>query len=152
RSIESVLMRAARAEAVEVATGTYEIAQGEDAREACESALRALLSARPAPARGTGEEPIVVDPAMIRLHEQARRVAATNVRVLVVGETGAGKEVFARIIHAASGRKGQLISVNAAALPENLLESELFGHERGAFSGATTAKVGLIEAADKGTL
>jgi transcriptional regulator with PAS, ATPase and Fis domain len=72
--------------------------------------------------------------------------------VLLLGETGVGKEVLARFIHAESGRSGPLVSVNTAALPESLVESELFGHERGAFSGAIQAKVGLVEAAHGGTL
>jgi two-component system, NtrC family, response regulator AtoC len=87
-----------------------------------------------------------------RLDDELERVARSAMSVLVVGETGVGKEVMARAIHDKSGRTGPLVSVNAAALPENLIESELFGHERGAFSGAERKKLGLVEAAHRGTL
>jgi two-component system response regulator HydG len=89
---------------------------------------------------------------MRAVYEEAREIAPTAIGVLLVGETGVGKEVLARLIHASSGRGGPLISVNTAALPESLVESELFGHERGAFSGALTTKAGLMEAAHGGTL
>ena len=91
-------------------------------------------------------------PSLRRVHHDLRKIAPRPISVLVTGETGTGKEVVAREIHRLSGRTGPLVAVNTAALPENLIESELFGHERGAFSGAQTAKAGLIEAADKGTL
>ena len=79
-------------------------------------------------------------------------VAPAPTTVLVQGETGAGKELVARAIHTASGRKGRLISVNCAAIPAELLESELFGHEKGAFTGADKAREGRFETADGGTL
>lgn len=80
-------------------------------------------------------------------------VAKSNLSVLITGETGAGKEVMADRIHRLSLRAaGPFVKLNCAALPESLLESELFGHERGAFTGAVQAKLGLIETADKGTL
>lgn len=91
-------------------------------------------------------------PSLEQLHAVARRVAPRGISVLLLGETGTGKEVFAREIHRLSGRAGPFVAVNTASLPEALVESELFGHERGAFSGAVTAKAGLIEAADTGTL
>ncbi|NUO49402.1 MAG: sigma 54-interacting transcriptional regulator [Polyangiaceae bacterium] len=91
-------------------------------------------------------------PSLRVIHEQLRRLAPRPISVLVTGETGTGKEIVAREIHRLSRRTGPLVAVNTAALPENLIESELFGHERGAFSGAQTAKAGLIESADKGTL
>jgi DNA-binding NtrC family response regulator len=116
-----------------------------------EAALHALLSAQDEDAE-TAEQPIIVDPSMMKLYEEARRVAKSPITVLLVGETGSGKEVFARAIHHSSGRSGPLVCVNTAALPEQLLESELFGHEKGAFSGAAAAKTGLIESAHGGTL
>jgi len=85
--------------------------------------------------------------------EQVERVAAADTTVLVHGETGTGKELIAHAIHKASSRSGQpLIKLNCAAIPFDLLESELFGHERGAFTGAIAQKVGRFELADKGTL
>ena len=81
------------------------------------------------------------------------RVACSRLSVLIIGESGAGKEVLARRLHERSPRAaGPLVAVNAAAVCESLLESELFGYERGAFTGAVNAKAGLIESADGGTL
>jgi len=80
------------------------------------------------------------------------RVARSSITVLITGESGSGKEVVARAIHNYSGRKGEFITVNCAALPPNLLEAELFGYERGAFTGAVSSKKGLFEQADGGTL
>ncbi|MFO0677294.1 MAG: sigma 54-interacting transcriptional regulator [Polyangiaceae bacterium] len=116
-----------------------------------DEALGGLLSSPPDETGGR-DKPVAVDPKTVALLEEAARIAPSRVGVLLTGETGAGKEVFARWIHEKSGRTGPLVSVNAAALPEALLESELFGHERGAFSGATQAKPGLVESADGGTL
>lgn len=79
-------------------------------------------------------------------------VAPSPSAVLILGQTGVGKDVVARAIHAASGRKGPLVSVNCAAIPAELLESELFGHEKGAFTGADSARKGRFELADGGTL
>src|SRR6202046_3517678 len=85
--------------------------------------------------------------------DQVERVAAADTTVLIQGETGTGKELIAHAIHNASPRSGQpLIKLNCAAIPFDLLESELFGHERGAFTGAIAQKVGRFELADKGTL
>src|SRR5205823_14434268 len=81
------------------------------------------------------------------------KVAATNIDVLVTGESGTGKELIARELHRRSPRKnGPFIAVNCGAIPENLLESELFGHARGAFTGAVTARPGKFQAASGGTL
>jgi len=84
---------------------------------------------------------------------QVERVAATDATVLILGETGTGKELIARAVHNLSSRKDRsLVKVNCAALPANLIESELFGHEKGAFTGALTQKIGRFELADKGTI
>jgi DNA-binding NtrC family response regulator len=85
--------------------------------------------------------------------EQVRSVASSNATVLLLGETGTGKELFAQMIHQASQRaKGPFMAVHCAAIPANLLESELFGHEKGAFTGANERRVGRFESADGGTL
>ncbi|XXF75270.1 sigma 54-interacting transcriptional regulator [Myxococcaceae bacterium GXIMD 01537] len=92
-------------------------------------------------------------PAMRRARALVERIADTDVPVLLLGESGTGKEVIAREIHARSQRRGRpFIKVNCAALPGELLESELFGHERGAFTGATTEKPGKFELADQGSI
>jgi len=79
-------------------------------------------------------------------------VSVSNSTVLLRGETGCGKDVVARAIHATSNRKGELVNVNCAAIPSELLESELFGHEKGAFTGADSKKEGRFEASNEGTL
>ncbi|OEC34330.1 DNA-binding transcriptional response regulator, NtrC family, contains REC, AAA-type ATPase, and a Fis-type DNA-binding domains [Pseudomonas cuatrocienegasensis] len=90
---------------------------------------------------------------MQALYSKIRKVAPTDSNVLVQGESGTGKELVARALHNLSRRaKAPLISVNCAAIPESLIESELFGHEKGAFTGASASRAGLIEAADGGTL
>ena len=90
---------------------------------------------------------------MLELFRRIRKVAQTNSPVLIQGESGTGKELVARALHESSPRCGSnLISVNCAAIPENLIESELFGHEKGAFAGATSTRTGLVEAANNGTL
>jgi len=92
-------------------------------------------------------------PSMKRMVSLAYKVAGKDISVLIQGKTGTGKEVLARFIHAASGRAGQpFIPVNCGALPENLLESELFGHEKGAFTGANQTRRGIFELANNGTL
>lgn len=92
-------------------------------------------------------------PAILQVKDRIKRVAKTDTTVLILGETGTGKELTARAIHAQSLRAAKpLISVNCASIPENLIESELFGHEKGAFTGALQSNKGLIAAADTGTL
>jgi len=92
-------------------------------------------------------------PAMQEVFRKVRKVAATDITVLVTGETGTGKELIAREIHNRSPRaKGPFVSINCGAIPENLLESELFGHVRGAFTGAVANKAGRFQSANKGTL
>ncbi|MCB1155645.1 sigma-54 factor interaction domain-containing protein, partial [bacterium] len=96
---------------------------------------------------------IYQSPLMARLLQQVRRVAAGTTTVMIFGETGSGKELLARALHRASPRRDEpFVAVNCAALPEQLLESELFGHKKGAFTGAITANEGLFRAAHGGTL
>ena len=117
--------------------------------------------------RGSGDNPTSNDieheppvhgmigscPQMMELFRRIRKVAQTNSTVLINGESGTGKELVARAIHNLSSRESQeMISVNCAAIPENLIESELFGHEKGAFTGATATRTGLVEAANSSTL
>jgi len=95
----------------------------------------------------------VVDPATVQSYELALRVASSDLTVLLTGETGVGKEILAETIHSNSARSKQpFLRLNCAALSESLLESELFGHERGAFTGALRAKEGLLEATNGGTV
>ena len=107
--------------------------------------------------RGTTDVPggavVVHDPIMERVYQLARRAAAGTINVLIVGETGVGKEVMAEQVHQLSPRADKpFLCLNCASLSESLLESELFGHERGAFTGATEAKPGLLETAPGGTV
>jgi sigma-54-specific transcriptional regulator len=92
------------------------------------------------------------DPASRALLEQAERVAASDASVLIIGETGTGKELVARHVHACSGRAGPFVAVNCGAFSETLVEAELFGHEAGAYTGASGSRAGWFEAAQRGTL
>ncbi len=108
---------------------------------------------RIAQAQASEIELIGESPAMMQLRKNIDRIAATKLPVLVLGENGSGKEVVSRMIHFQSDRRGQpLVAVNCAALPDTLLESELFGHEKGAFTGAHETKAGKFELASGGTL
>ena len=99
------------------------------------------------------DAPLGVAPVFVRCLELARKVAGTDASVFITGETGAGKEMIAQYIHQRSRRKSRgLVAVNCAALPEGLLESEMFGHVKGAFTGAVRDKAGLLETANGGTL
>jgi DNA-binding NtrC family response regulator len=113
---------------------------------------RAPRDGAPPPALG-GAEAIVMDPAMQSLYEQVSLAAQGSISILLIGETGVGKEVVARTIHRRSPRADKpFLALNCAALPEALLESELLGHEKGAFTGALQARPGLFEVADGGTI
>src|SRR5437879_13034329 len=99
------------------------------------------------------EQVIGNSPALESVLEQVERVASTDSTVLIQGETGTGKELIARAVHNLSSRCGRsFVRLNCAAIPLDLLESELFGHEKGAFTGAIAQKIGRFELADKGTL
>lgn len=132
------------------------------------AAVENILARKPA-GRNSGDDsapaletPESSDPANImfgqcepmqRVFTLIRKVAPTETTVLIQGESGTGKELAARALHLLSPRAAKpLISVNCAAIPESLIESELFGHEKGAFTGAVSARTGLIEAADGGSL
>jgi DNA-binding NtrC family response regulator len=100
-----------------------------------------------------GIQAVHTTPAMEKIFSQAERIADLDTTLLITGESGTGKDVLARWIHCHSSRSEYpLISINCGALPENLFESELFGHEKGAFTGADKRKIGLVEAADNSTL
>jgi two-component system response regulator AtoC len=92
-------------------------------------------------------------PSMREVFDRVRKVAATDATVLILGESGTGKELVARAVHDQSSRRdAPIVTVNCASIPETLIESELFGHEKGAFTGAHKAHPGLVEASDGGTL
>ncbi len=119
--------------------------------------LHALQAENRRLAREAGAEPlpgvVCVSEAMRRVCRLVERAAASQISVLLVGESGTGKEVIARALHALSPRRdGPLVAINCAAIPESLLESELFGHERGSFTGADRRVVGRLELANGGTL
>jgi two-component system NtrC family response regulator len=95
---------------------------------------------------------ITAAPEMMKVGKTIERVASADVSVMLLGASGTGKELLARAVHEKSGRKGEFIAINCAAIPENLLEAELFGYERGAFTGAVKSNVGKIELAEGGTL
>jgi len=115
---------------------------------------KAAPADKAAPASANGEIGIIGScPPMQDMYSKIRKVAPTDSNVLIQGESGTGKELVARALHNLSRRaKAPMISVNCAAIPETLIESELFGHEKGAFTGASAGRAGLVEAADGGTL
>ncbi len=143
-----------------VACGTGDDAEA--AAQAIRDGAREFLPLPPDPdliaaileaAAGESHAMVVHDPAMQATVHRAEQVAASEASVLITGESGTGKELLARHLHRRSRRSaGPFVALNCAAIPENLLESELFGHERGAFSGAVARRVGKFEAADGGTL
>lgn len=123
-------------------------------RDALYRAIDEALAQRAPISDSSWREAIVTrNPQMQRLLEQAHMVAQSDVSVLINGQSGSGKEVLAQAMHAASPRAAKpFIAINCGALPEQLLESELFGHARGAFTGAVSAREGLFQAAEGGTL
>jgi two-component system NtrC family response regulator len=114
-----------------------------------ESELRRTTKAAPGPLKGV----VTGAPAMLEICRLVEKIAASDISVMLTGESGTGKEVFARAIHDLSSRRdGPFVAINCGAIPENLLESELFGHEKGSFTGAVKQSIGKFELANKGTL
>ena len=112
-----------------------------------------VVTAPAAEARTPETDVVVADSQMRRVYQLVQKVADTPMTVLIIGETGTGKEVVAEALHRESSRKGRsFVRLNCACLPETLLESELFGHERGSFTGADKRKIGFFEAEDGGTI
>jgi DNA-binding NtrC family response regulator len=157
------LVRALAAERIAIPVVACGVnAQADDAVRAIREGAREFLPLPPdaeliaailASVADEGHELIVADPVMAATVRRAEQVAGADASVLITGESGTGKEVLARHIHRRSRRSnGAFVALNCAAIPENLLESELFGHEKGAFSGALARRVGKFEAADGGTL
>lgn len=153
-------MSAERIPAPVVACGTD--AEAPSALQAMREGAREFLPLPPDPeliaaileaASGETHALIARDPVMLETVRRAEQVAPSEASILITGESGTGKEVIARHIHRRSRRlNGPFVALNCAAIPENLLESELFGHEKGAFSGAIARRAGKFEAADGGTL
>ena len=159
----AAFVRSLRAERIHLPVVAYGI--GADARSAVAAIRGGAVEFLPLPpeedliaaiveaASGEAHGLVADDPAMRELLDLARRVAPAEASVLITGESGVGKEVVARFLHAQSARKdGPFVSLNCAAIPEALLESELFGHEKGAFTGAAARRIGKFEEADGGTL
>jgi DNA-binding NtrC family response regulator len=127
-----------------IAAARAAAARGPGVRDAAECVDRLQL---------VGVEIVVADAAMVQIYDLVRRLAASDLSVLITGETGAGKENVAHALHQWSPRaSAPFIAINCASLPEALIESELFGHERGAFTSAVSAKIGHLEAASGGTV
>jgi len=118
--------------------------------------LRSALSGSPSDGSGGAgafEGMVGRHPEMVRIYQVVTQIATTPTTVLITGESGTGKELVARAIHARSGRRGQpFVAINVAAIPDTLIESELFGHEKGAFTGAHARKLGRFELAHGGTV
>ena len=114
----------------------------------------ALAGSAPEPGSGPGFESLVGrHPEMVKIYQLITQIADTPTTVLITGESGTGKELVARAIHTRSDRRGQpFVAVNVAAIPDTLIESELFGHEKGAFTGAHARKLGKFELAHGGTV
>lgn len=133
--------------------GAYHVLPADDWSSDCWRNALDLAPTKATLNKKTSKTFVFVDPASQHLLELAKRVAQTQVSALVVGPTGAGKEVLARVLHDASPRRdGPFVALNCAALPENLIEDLLFGHEKGAFTGALKEHRGLFEQANGGTI
>jgi len=134
--------------------GALAIVNTFEEKEKSQQRLRSQLLGKGHRSRYTFDDILSRSPAFLEMKDLARKKAKSDASVLIIGETGTGKELFAHAIHSASRRKGwQFVTINCAALPESLLESELFGYEEGAFTGARKGgKPGLFELAHKGTI
>jgi len=133
--------------------GAYDYLLKPFSSESLEKVVRRALDAAPGKNEKVAHDIVTQDPAFSRTLEQAAQAASGNATVLIEAESGTGKELLARMIHMKSSRSSNaFVAVNCAALPESLLESELFGFEKGAFTGAHASKPGKFELADKGTL
>ena len=153
-------VRAQRHDIFVIACGTN--AQADEAVAAIKAGAREFLPLPPDPlliaailheASRDRHTPIARDPAMLATIRRAEQIARTDASVLLTGASGTGKEVIARFIHTSSRRaEGPFVGVNCAAIPDTMLESELFGHEKGAFSGAVARRIGKFEMAEGGTL
>lgn len=134
--------------------GAYDFLMKPFSKQRIEEILERVLGNTPARSGVRPDAAIVTrDPQILELLAILKRVASSSASVLIRGESGTGKELLARQVHLWSGRRDRpFVAVNCAAIPESLLESELFGHERGAFTGAVARRVGMFEAASGGTL
>jgi two-component system NtrC family response regulator len=144
-----------------ISLGAHDIIYKPYCLEALQSAVRRVCwiahivpqNGQNSPEDEISEEMVGTSPSMRQVFDMVRKVATTDMPVLITGETGTGKELTARAIHERSERKkGPFVPINCGAIPETLLESELYGHERGSFTGALQQKKGKLEAADGGTL
>src|SRR5438876_12318104 len=125
------------------------INRAEHLQELEEELWQATQSATDSPIPGL----ITCDPTMMQVCRTAAKVANSDITVLLLGESGTGKDLIAQALHNLSPRRGgPFVAINCAAIPENLLESELFGHEKGSFTGAVGRKIGLLERAVNGSL
>ncbi|HEX16467.1 MAG TPA: sigma-54-dependent Fis family transcriptional regulator [Deltaproteobacteria bacterium] len=133
--------------------GAFDYIEKPFSPEVLEEVVKRALASRPEEEKQKRRTIIAQDPKMLELLEVARTIAPSTAPVLISGESGTGKELLARYIHEQSQRRGRpFVAVNCAALPEGLLETELFGHERGSFTGAVAQKKGKFELAHRGTL
>lgn len=136
-----------------ITTGPHALRAGEGFQIGPYSFMWLAAAAEPSSAQRSGIDRLrVEDPTIGGIPAFVRDVATSASSVLILGESGVGKDVLAETIHKLSGRGGDMARINCAALAENLIESELFGHEKGAFTGATTSKEGLLESAQSGTV
>ena len=151
--IIAIIERGLAERGVDAAVGTASYPQNGRAPEALVAKAGARVRGIEKSDRETSKIVVVQDGAMQNLYKLIDRVAPSGISVLILGETGVGKEVVAEAVHTRSGRNQKaFLRLNCAALSETLLESELFGHERGAFTGAVQAKLGLLETAEGGTV